>query len=152
MPLESNSNSGGYNMGACIRWKDSIYAGVMGGILWGWMILLLNNLTHAFHTEQGIFYNIFIFPAGGALLGALVAIMTELFYELIPFPGLTYKIVFVSVAIWTLLRIGGSILSLIKPERYHQSMPATIQGFVFAILMGLLIGFFMARKMKSQAG
>lgn len=128
-----------------INWKRGIGAGAVAGIVWGWLAIAANAVTGAFPFENSILYNLASASIGGAIFGIVVGGFFALTYDVIPFKGVFRKAVFLSTAIWLLLRTTGFFLSTIDPDRFHAVMIQTLQGFVLAILMGCVLGMLWRR-------
>jgi hypothetical protein len=129
-------------------WKRGVVAGLVAGILWGWLAVAVNTLTGVFPLGDGLLFNLATFAIGGAVFGVVVGGFLVLARDIIPFKSLLPKAVMVSVCLWVVLRIGGALLSGIVPWRYHTVLAQAVQGFFLAILMGLLLGFLWERVIK----
>ena len=123
-----------------IDWKRSIILGVIAGVTWGWIAIVINTISGAFPFEATLLQRLVIFAAGGAIFGIVVNGFLSLLHPLLPFKRTYSKAVFLSVCLWLILRLGGAVLSMVDGERYHQVNSQTIQGLVLAVMMGGLLG------------
>jgi hypothetical protein len=129
-------------------WKRGVVAGLVAGILWGWLAMAVNSFTGAFPLWEGLLFNLTTFAIGGAVFGIVVGGFLVIARDILPFRSLLPKAVMVSVCLWVVLRIGGTLLSGIAPWRYHTVLTQTVQGFFLAILMGLLLGVLWKKLIK----
>ena len=125
---------------ADIDWKKGIVLGSISGILCGWLLIALNKLTGVFALEEAFWFNVITFAAGGAVFGIVAGSFTALLEKRLPFKGALVKGIVVSTGLWIVLRLGGFILSLNDPERYHNNVGQTVQGFAFAVMLGVVLG------------
>jgi hypothetical protein len=123
-----------------IDWKRGIVAGLLAGILWGWLAMAVNTVTGVFVSEKALLINILAFSTGGAVYGVVAGGLLAATHKILPFKSLLLKAVVVSVGLWLVLRIGGAVLSGASPWRYHQELMATLQGFFLSLVMGTLLG------------
>ncbi len=114
--------------------------GSISGIVCGWLLMLLNNFTGVFILEGTFWFNVAAFAVGGAVFGIVAGGFTALLEKRIRFDGELFKGIVVSTGLWIVLRLGGYILSLNDPERYHPDVGQTAQGFVFAVMVGVVLG------------
>lgn len=128
--------------------KDSLWMGVIAGVLWGLLALGVGYITGAFQIESGLVHNLAAFIIGGALLGVVAGGLLVLIGGFLPFKGMLIKAVVVSLSLWLLLRLGGMLLSGMDHHRYHQEVSQTVQGFVLAAVMGLFLGLLWKKKLK----
>jgi hypothetical protein len=128
--------------------KRGIVAGLLSGVLWGWLVLAVNGITGAFSPGERLLFNLLTFAIGGGVFGVAVGGLLALIRDILPFKSLLPKAVLVSVCLWTVLRIGGAVLSGTAPWRYHAEMVQTVQGFFLAVFMGALLGVLWERVVK----
>ena len=102
--------------------------------------MLLNILTGVFALEETFWFNVIAFAAGGSVVGFVAGRFTALLERKLPFDGTLLKGIAVSTGLWIVLRLGGYMLSLNDPERYHADLGQTVQGFVFAVMVGAMLG------------
>ena len=131
-----------------IDWKRGIMLGAMAGGIWGWVAMAVNVATGAFEFENTLLHNLIVFAAGGAIFGIVVSGFLSLLKERLPFKNIFLKATLLSSVLWIMLKVGGSLLSSVEPERYHPITAQSIQGFVLAIIMGGLLGFLWKIKSK----
>jgi hypothetical protein len=131
-----------------IDWKRGVLAGLLAGIVWGWLAVLVNRITGAFPYEQRLLFNLLTFAVGGGLFGVASGWLLALTQDILPFKRLLTKAVLVSVCLWVVLLIGGGVLSGIVRGRYHADTAQTVQGFFLAVVMGILLGVFWKRVIK----
>jgi hypothetical protein len=110
--------------------------------------MAVNTITGAFPPGEGLLFNLTTFAIGGAVFGIVVGGFLVIARDMLPFRSLLPKAVMVSVCLWVVLRIGGTLLSGIAPWRYHTVLTQTVQGFFLAILMGLLLGVLWKKLIK----
>jgi len=123
-----------------IEWRKGIVLGFISGILCGWFLIALNELTGVFVLEESLAFNMVTFAAGGAVFGIVAGSFTALLEKRLPFNGTLFKGILVSTGLWIVLRLGGYMLSLNDAERYHADIGQTVQGFAFAIMLGVVLG------------
>jgi sugar phosphate permease len=116
-----------------------ILAAIPGGIIWGWLSMVVNSVSGAFAFEGSFVHDLTTFATGGAIFGVLVAGFLSLMGDKLPFKSRLLRAVFVSTSLWILLRIGGALLSHMDNERYHIVTSQTIQGFFMAIILGCIL-------------
>ena len=131
-----------------IDWKRGIMLGAMAGVIWGWVAMAVNVATGAFEFENTLLHNLIVFAAGGAIFGIVVSGFLSLLKERLPFKNIFLKATLLSSVLWIMLKVGGTLLSSVEPERYHPITAQSIQGFVLAIIMGGLLGFLWKIKSK----
>ncbi|MBI5874765.1 MAG: hypothetical protein HZB81_02795 [Deltaproteobacteria bacterium] len=131
-----------------IDWKRGIMLGAIAGIAWGWIAMAVNAATGAFEFENTLLHNLIAFAAGGAVFGIVVSGFLSLLKERLPFKNIFLKATLLSSVLWIMLKVGGTLLSSVEPERYHPITAQSIQGFVLAIIMGGLLGFLWKIKSK----
>ncbi|MBI5048412.1 MAG: hypothetical protein HZB54_05660 [Deltaproteobacteria bacterium] len=123
-----------------IDWKKGIILGAIAGVIWGWVVILINAISGAFQFESSVLQNLINFAAGGAIFGIVVSGFLTILQRWLPFKNIVANAVLLSTILWLLLRIGGMLLSSIEPERYHLITAQSIQGFIMAIVMGCILG------------
>ncbi|MEE9542281.1 MAG: hypothetical protein V3V95_00675 [Thermodesulfobacteriota bacterium] len=128
--------------------KDSLWMGVIAGVLWGWTALGVDYITGAFQIESSIAHNLAAFTIGGALLGVVAGGLLALVGGFLPFKGTLIKAVVITLGLWLILRLGGTLLSGMDHHRYHQEVSQTVQGFVLAGVMGVFLGLLWKKKLK----
>ncbi|MBE9531269.1 MAG: hypothetical protein IME98_00515 [Proteobacteria bacterium] len=128
--------------------KDALWMGVIAGVLWGWTALGVDYITGIFQIESSLAHNLAAFTIGGALLGVVAGGLLSLVGQFLPIKSELLKAVAVSLGLWLLLRLGGTLLSGMDHHRYHQEVSQTIQGFILAGVMGLFLGYLWKKKQK----
>lgn len=123
-----------------IDWKKAIILGAIAGVIWGWISLGVDAASGAFQLENTLFHNLIVFAVGGAVFGIIVSGFLSLLNERLPFKNIFLKAVLLSSVLWIMLKIGGTLLSSIEPDRYHLVTAQSIQGFILAIIMGCILG------------
>ncbi|MBI5493117.1 MAG: hypothetical protein HY893_09305 [Deltaproteobacteria bacterium] len=122
--------------------SNSITAGAISGIIWGWLALAVNSFTGVFPLEAGFLSALASFTIGGAVFGVASAGFLFAAARLIPFRSVVFKAIAVSTSIWIVLRAGGAVLSGMEPGRYHFNAPEALQGLLLAVLLGAVLGLF----------
>ena len=123
---------------------------IAGGVIWGWIAMVVNSFSGAFMFEGGFAHNLVIFAVSGAVFGAVAGGLLCVLEERLPFKSLMLKAVMVSTTIWVVLRVGGAIHSNMKPSRYHNAMPQTVQGFFLAAALGIILGVILKNRLKNR--
>jgi hypothetical protein len=121
-------------------WKDTIVTGVGAGILWGWVAMAVNSVTGIFPFEASFAHNIVSFTFGGAVFGVVAGALMNAVGRVMPFRRVLPRAILISAVLWVVLWIGGSMLSVMEPHRYHLLMPQTLQGLVLALILGTVLG------------
>ena len=121
---------------------NSITAGAISGIIWGWLALAVNSFTGVFPLEAGFLSALASFTIGGAVFGAASAGFLFVAAGIIPFRSVVLKAMIVSSSVWIVLRAGGAVLSRMEPGRYHLNAPEALQGLLLAVLLGAVLGVF----------
>ncbi|MEE8185202.1 MAG: hypothetical protein V3T96_02235 [Thermodesulfobacteriota bacterium] len=121
-------------------WKRGVGSGVVAGIIWGWVAMVLNTISGVFPFESSLFHNLISFSVGGAVIGIVVGVFLAITSKWLPFKGFFTKAVFVSTSIWILLSIGGFLLSAMSPWRYNALGVQAFQGLVLALILGCILG------------
>ena len=129
-----------------IEWRKGIALGLISGVLCGWLLMALNELTGVFVLEASLTLNVVAFGVGGGLFGVVAGGVTALLEKNLPFKGALLKGILVSTGLWIVLRLGGFMLSFNEPARFHADSGQTIQGFVFAVILGAVLGSLWNRK------
>ena len=119
-----------------------ISLGVLSGMIWGIVVLVISSFTQLFAFDFSIFNNIPVFITGGAGFGLLLGIFLEVSKDKLPFRGIIPNSVTLSVSIWILFFGGGLLLHLLTPNRYHLEGHQPLQGFFLSIFLGLILGIF----------
>ncbi len=122
--------------------KNGIIVGSLSGIVWGLVAIPVNLITGVFPFEENLLREVITFSFGGAIFGMVIGGFLSLIGKRLPFKSSSLKAISVSVAIWSILRIGGVLLSYSNPERFLPDRDQTIQGFVMAIVLGLILATF----------
>lgn len=120
--------------------KDSLLAGAIAGVLWGWLCYLANYMSGIFPFEGSFTQNLLSFTFGGVVFGIVTGGILAVAGRFLPFRQMLYKAVFVSASVWIVLRLAGDMLSMMEPERYHLVTPETMQGFLLALALGAILG------------
>jgi len=113
--------------------------GSLAGVACGVIMIVLNQVTGAFPFENSLLHNLIAFSVGGALYGVLSGVIMSLLSGKLSFSDRVLAVA-VSVSIWTLLRTIGAMLAGLDPLRFHSDTSQTVQGLVFSILLGLILG------------
>src|SRR3990172_3313540 len=121
-------------------WKRGIGSGVVAGIVWGWLAMLIHMVTGISPVEHGILYNMFPFTIGGVIFGIFSGGLLALIHDRLPFKTSFGKAVMLTSLIWLMLHVGGFLLSLIDSGRYHYSSREAVQGLMLAVLLGGILG------------
>ena len=125
-----------------INLMRGVSIGVLSGMIWGIVVLVISSFTQLFAFDFSIFNNIPIFIAGGAGFGLLLGAFLEVSKDKLPFRGIVPNSVALSVSIWILFFGGGLLLHLLTPNRYHLEGHQHLQGFFLSIVLGLILGIF----------
>lgn len=128
--------------------KKFISSGAVAGVIWGMASMALNSMTGIFRPEGGILHDLASFTAAGALVGAVTGGLLRASGGVLPFKNIFARAVFVSLALWLLLKAGGSVLSKMEPQRYHIVTPEAVQGLCLSIILGVVIGFLLKKEDK----
>ena len=126
-----------------------IVSGVVAGIVWGWISMVVNSISGAFPFEHSFFFNVVIFSISGAIFGVIVSEFLVLIGERLPFKRILPKAIMVSTSFWLLLRSGGIVLSIMMPDRYHPEIPQAIQGFFLSVILGVLVSLLWDKETKA---
>lgn len=137
------------NMGTL---KESLFAGAIAGVLWGWLCYLANYLSGIFPFEGSFAHNMLAFTFGGVVFGIVASGLLYVAGRYLPFRQILYRAVCVSVSLWIVLRLTGDFLSIMEPERYHLVTPETVQGFLLALALGAILGTVLKRGEARAAG
>ncbi|MFQ5432129.1 MAG: hypothetical protein ACE5EN_06445 [Nitrospinota bacterium] len=129
-----------------IEWRKGIVIGSISGILCGWVLIALNELTGVFVLEESLVFNMMTFAIGGAVFGVVAGGFLALLERKLPFNGTLLKGILVSTGLWIVLRLGGYMLSLNDAERFHADVGQTVQGFAFAVMLGAMLGGLWSRE------
>lgn len=119
--------------------KRFVVAGMLGGIVWGWVAMALNSATGAFEFEGSFVHDLITFAVGGAVFGTIVAGFLCLVGDIIPFRNRLLRAVLVSTSLWLLLKTGGTLLSHMDHERYHLVTSQTLQGLFLSMILGCIM-------------
>lgn len=130
--------------------KEHLKAGVMAGILWGWLTYVTNAITGVFPFEGSFAQDLVSFSFGGAVFGVATGALLAVSGKIIPFRGVVARAVFASAVLWMTLRIAGDVLSMMEPHRYHLLTAETVQGLALSCALGAILGLFV-RKANGSA-
>lgn len=119
--------------------KDGLITGIIAGTLWGMLSMVVNGITGVFPFEQTVGYNLIVFATGGAVFGVVVGALLSVGWRAIPFRSVLAKALAVSLFVWTVLRVGGLVLSHMNPYRYHAVFVEAVQGLVLAAMLGIVM-------------
>lgn len=122
--------------------KRGICLGILSGMVWGWLSILVNHVTGAFPFEESLLHEMITSGFGGAIFGMVIGGFVSLIGKRLPFKSLLPNAIFVSTAVWLILRGGGALLSYSNPERFQPHTFQTIQGIALAIVLGLILATF----------
>ncbi len=122
--------------------KKGICLGILSGIVWGWISILVNYITGVFPFEESLLKEVITFSFGGAIFGMVIGGFMSLIGDRLPFKSSLPNAIFISTAVWLVLRIGGVLLSYNDPGRFHPDAAQTLQGFMLAIVLGLILTTF----------
>lgn len=122
--------------------KKGICLGILSGIVWGWVSILVNYITGVFPFEESLLKEVITFSFGGAIFGMVIGGFMSLIGDRLPFKSLLPNAIFISMAVWLVLRIGGVLLSYNDPGRFHPDVAQTLQGFMLAIVLGIILSTF----------
>lgn len=125
--------------------RAHLKAGLVAGILWGWLSYLANALTGVFEFEGSFAHDLVSFSFGGAVFGVVTGALLAASRGLIPFKGDVAKAVFASAVLWIVLRVAGDMLSMMDPHRYHLLTAETVQGLVLALALGAILGLLLRK-------
>lgn len=123
-----------------------ILLGALAGVACGWLVIAFNMFSGVAEFENGFISNALAFSTGGGLFGVIVGGLMTLLEGRLPFSGTLSKTVSISVGIWLILRLGGTLLSMNDPQRFHPDFAQTLQGLLFAVALGLILGVLWNRK------
>ncbi len=133
-----------------VSWRG-VYLGAIAGIVWGWLSMLVNWFTGVFPFEAGLVYNIIAFAVGGAVFGIVAGGFVVAMEGWLP-GGTVLKGIIVSTSLWLVLRIGGTVLSVLNPERYHLIFSQSLQGLVLSIILGFILGILLYTGERTVTG
>ncbi len=129
---------------------DYLKNGITAGVLWGLIAMGVNRITGIFPFEYSILHNLIAFTTGGAIFGIAAGGLLIFLYDKLPFKTSFGKAVLLTTCIWTILNMCGLLLSSDNPMRYHIEVPAAIQGFALAVLMGVIMGAMLQLRQKPK--
>ena len=132
--------------------KESLIAGAIAGVLWGWLCYLANYMSGIFPFEGSFAHNMLSFTFGGVVFGIVTSGILAVAGRFLPFRRLLYRAVFVSASVWIVLRLAGDMLSMMEPGRYHLVTPQTVQGFLLALALGAILGMLLKKGEARAAG
>ena len=122
--------------------SSGINAGVLAGMVWGWVCMAANGVTGVFPFEGSFTHNLVTFSAAGAIFGMVTGGILSVAGRFLPFRSAVARGVLVSTALWGLLRFTGLFLSAVEPERFHFAGSALVQGALLAVVLGAMLGLF----------
>lgn len=126
--------------------SGGVTPGVVAGIIWGWVCMLVNAFTGVFPFEGSFAHNAVTFASAGAVFGLVIYGLLTIAGSRLPFRNSFAKAVFISTALWLALRGAGMMLSAMEPGRYHLLNPEFIQGVLLSVLLGAIMGLIMKLK------
>ncbi len=131
--------------------RKGICLGILSGIVWGWVSILVNYVTGVFPFEESFLHEVITFSFGGAIFGMVIGGFMSLIGKRLPFKSSLPNAIFISMAVWLILRIGGVLLSYSNPGRFNADTAQTLQGFVMTIVLGIILATFwnMGEKIDS---
>lgn len=132
--------------------KDSLKAGAIAGVLWGWLCYLANFISGVFPFEGSFAQNFITFSFGGAVFGVVTGGLLAVVGRFLPFRKTVFRAVFISAALWVVLRLAGDFLSMMEPERYNLVKPETVQGFFLALALGAILGLLLKKGERAATG
>ena len=132
--------------------KESLIAGAIAGVLWGWLCYLANYMSGIFPFEGSFAHNMLSFTFGGVVFGIVTSGILAVAGRFLPFRRLLYRAVFVSASVWIVLILAGDMLSMMEPGRYHLVTPQTVQGFLLALALGAILGMLLKKGEARAAG
>lgn len=134
------------------NWKRGIGSGVVAGIVWGWLAMIIHAVTGISPSEHSIPYNMFSYTTGGLIFGILSGGILALIHDRLPFKTSFGKAVLLTTWIWLILHFGGFLLSLIDSMRYHYSSREAVQGLMLFILLGGILGVVWSKSNLTKEG
>lgn len=121
-------------------WKKGIGSGVVAGLIWGWLAMIIHAVTGISTAEHGILYNLFSFTVGGGIFGMVSGGILALIHDRLPFKTSFGKAVLLTTWIWLILHVAGFLLSLVNSGRYHYSSREAVHGLMLFVLLGGILG------------
>ena len=121
-----------------INLRRGVSLGILSGMIWGMVVLLISSTTGVFEFDFGLPANIPIFLAGGGGCGLVLGVFMEVMKDILPLRTITARAVSLSVGIWVVLFSGGVLLHLVNPDRYHLELYQNLQGFALSFVLGLV--------------
>lgn len=133
-------------MGASARALRGAPFDLASGVFWAWAAFAAGSVSGVTAYEGTIGHNIVSFTFAGAVLGVVVGGLLEILKGVLPMRGMVSKAVFLSVAVWVLLKAAGTMLSVMEPDRYHVINAESFQGLGMAVLLGVILGIVKKRQ------
>ncbi|GMT42276.1 MAG: hypothetical protein IEMM0002_0687 [bacterium] len=132
-------------------WKKGIAVGTVSGIGSAWIAMAFSKFASVFIFENGLLPNLISFAVGGALFGIVTSGFMIVLGSHLPFKNLPAKGALLSTSLWLILRLGGQLHSINNPDRFHADAGQTVMGFLFAVILGMAIGFMWKADVKRDA-
>ncbi len=123
-----------------IDWRKVVVKGSVAGVISGWLAMALNQITGAFPFESSMVHNLATFAVGGAVFGIAIGGFMAVAREQLPFKTSLPKAIMISTGFWLILRIGGQLMSIESPGRFHPDWGQSLQGLVIAVIFGTVLG------------
>lgn len=133
-------------------WKRGIGSGVVAGIVWGWLAMVIYAVTGISPAEHSILYNMFPFTIGGVVFGILSGGILALIHDRLPFKTSFGKAVLLTIWIWLMLHVVGFLLSMIDSGRYHYSSRDAVNGLMLFVLLGSILGAVWSKSNLTKGG
>ena len=121
-------------------WKRGIGSGVVAGIVWGWLAMIIHAGISISTAEHSILYNMFPFTIGGGIFGAFSGGILSLIHDRLPFKTSFGKAVLLTIWIWLMLHVCGFLFSMIDNSRFHYSSREALHGLMLFVLLGGILG------------
>ena len=117
----------------------AIGAAVGIGALWGLANLGVVVASGWPELEGGLATNLAAFTVGGALMGLTVALILALVGPVDRRRRMVWSLG-VTCVVWGLFVLGGALLGVAQPERYHLVGSELLRGAAMAAGLGILLG------------
>ncbi len=117
----------------------AIGAAVGIGALWGFANLGIVLASGWPELEGGLAANVVAFAAGGALMGLTVALILALVDPADRRRRMAWSLG-ATCAVWGAFVLGGAMLGVAQPERYHLVGSELLRGAAMAAGLGVLLG------------
>lgn len=129
-----------------VDWGKVVAKGSMAGVISGWLAMALNQITGAFPFESSLLHNLATFAVGGAIFGLVIAGFMAVARDQLPFNTSISKAIMISTGFWLILRIGGQLLSVANPDRFHPDWGQSLQGLIVAVIFGTVLGILWGKE------